>query len=470
MTMVQYFKSIPMCLAAAAVLAVMPIPEGTQLSSAAIAQEQPAKKKQKTRKVQAIPLNFQKKLEKIQETLQPEEMSEADLKATHAQRLARAEELLDDALEGRGVNDYARSIVYQYKAQVAFEKEDTMGAIRAFEKVLEFKESIPVAQEHGIMFNLSQLYFQVEDLAKSIDYVVRWERAVSAVDPALIGVNQKVFIAQLYYSNSEYAKSIDYIENAIAAAELVDTVEVKENWYSLMLSAHYELGNFPAVRDTLVTLILNWPTPRYWIQLASVYQELNQEETFYSLLEAAYKQGFLDEREAQIINVAQIQMSRSAPIKCAWIVKRALEEELIENIAKNQKLLGQCYMQASDFRKALAPLSLAAAEDSDGDLWLQIGQVQMQLDQYGEAEKSFTKMTNAFEDDTKNAKRNASKLLAGVMMRGQALTELKRFDDAKNAFRKASRLAKTERDRRAVASLRKYMNGEEAREKLLTGG
>lgn len=467
--MVQYFKSIPMYLAAAAVLAVMPIPEGAQLSSAAIAQEEP-KKKQKTRKVQAIPLAFQKKLEEIQETLQPEEMSEADLEATKTQRLAKAEELLDEALEGRGVNDYARSIVYQYKAQVAFEREDTQGAIDAFETVLQYKDSIPVAQEHGIMFNLSQLNFQLEKIDEAIDYAVRWEKEVSEVDPALIGVNQKVFIAQLYYSNSEYAKSITYIENAIADAELVDTVEVKENWYSLMLSAHYELGNFPAVRDTLVTLILNWPTPRYWIQLASVYQELNQEETFFSLLEAAYKQGFLDDRSAQIINVAQIQMSRRAPIKCAWIIKRALEEELVENNAQNQKLLGQCYMQASDYRRALEPLSKAAAEDSDGDLWLQIGQVQMQLDRYDDAEKSFTKMIKTFEEDTKNIKKNESKLLAGIMMRGQALTELKRFKDAKDAFRKASRLAKTDRDRSAVASWRNYMNGEEAREKLLTGG
>ncbi len=466
--MVQYFKSIPMALAAAAVLAVMPVPEGTQLSATATAQEAP-KKKQKTRKVESIPHSFQKKLEKIQLTLSPEEMTEADLEATKSERLARAEELMTDALGSRGLNDYARSIVWQYRAQVAFEKEDTMGAINAFERVLDFKDSIPVAQEHGIMFNLSQLYYQVEQLDKAIDYVTRWEKAVSEVDPALIGITQKVFISQLYYTNEDFPNSLKYIDVAISDAQLVDTAEVKENWYGLKLSAHYELGDFPAVRDTLVTLILNWPTPRYWLQLASVYQELDDEETFFSLMEAAYKQGFLDDRDAQIINVAQIQMSRDAPIKCAWIVDRALKENLVEDDADSQRLLGQCYLAASEFRKALDPLSKAAAENSDGDLWLQIGQVQMQIDRYDDAEKSFAKMATAFEDDTENAKKNASKLLAGVMMRGQALTELKRFKDAKDAFRKASRLAKTEKDRRQVASWRKYMNGEEAREKLLTG-
>lgn len=468
MIMVQYFKSLPMALAAVAVLAVMPVPEGSQLSATATAQEAP-KKKQKTRKVESIPHSFQKKLEKIQLTLSPEEMTDEELEATRSERLVKAEEMMTDALNGRGLNDYSRSIIWQYRAQVAYEREDMPAAINAFERVLDYKDSIPVAQEHGIMFNLAQLYYQVENVKKAIDYAIRWEKAVSAVDPALIGVTQKVFIAQLYYTNENYSDSLRYIDTAISDAQLVDTVEVKENWYGLKLSAHYELGDFPAVRDTLVTLILNWPTPRYWLQLASVYQELNDDETFYSLMEAAYKQGFLDDKDAQIINVAQIQMSRDAPIKCAWIVDRALKENLIENDADNQRLLGQCFLAAAEYRKALDPLSKAATQSSDGDLWLQIGQVQMQIDRYGDAEESFAKMATAFEDDTKNAKKNASKLLAGVMMRGQALTELKRFKDAKDAFRKASRLAKTEKDRRQVASWRKYMNGEEAREKLLTG-
>ncbi len=469
MTMVKFVKSIPMALAAAAILAVTPVPEGANLTSVAFAQDEAPKKKQKTRKVQAIPLAFQKKLEKIQETLQPEEMSEADLEATKTQRLARAIELLDDALEGRGVNDYARSIVYQYKAQVAFERDDTRGAIEAFETVLQFKESIPVAQEHGIMYNLAQLYYSVEELDKAIDYAQRWEAAVSEVDPALIGVTQKIFIGQLYYMKEDYGRTLEYIDAAIADAEAVDTIEVKENWYGLKLSAHYERSEFPQVRDTLITMIVNWPAPNYWVQLASVYQEMGEDESFYSLMEAAYKQGFLDEKPAQLVNVAQIQISRDAPIKCAWILNRALNEKLIEDTAENQKLLGQCYMAASDYRRALDPLSAAAEKDSDGDLWLQIGQVQMQVDRYEDAEKSFTKMQKAFEDDEENADKNAAKLLAGVMMHGQVLTELKRFDDAKRMFSKASRLSKTSRDRGAVASWRKYLAAEEAREQMLTG-
>lgn len=450
--MVKFIRSIPMALAAAAILAVTPVPEGSPLSAVAAAQDAP-KKKQKTRKVPAMSLEVHKQVQKAQEA-----MDLSDIPA--------AEEFLEKAYNKRNINDYEKAVVWQMRAMIAFEKENTRDTIKAYEMILTFRESIPEALELQIMFGLGQLYFSEENYEKALEFVQRWERAV---DPTLIGVSQLTFIGQLHYQLTNFQNALDYMYRAIAQAESIDTIEVKENWYNLALSAHWELNQYDKVRDVLEILLIRWPNPTYWTQLAGIYQELGEEETSFSLTEAAYKQGFLDEKPQQLINVAQIQLAREAPIKCAWIMKRALEESLVEDDADNQRLLGQCYLAASEYRKALAPLSVAAAEESDGDLWLQIGQVQMQVDRLADAEESFTKMQTAFEDDEENRSRNAAKLLAGVMMHGQVLTELKRFDEAKRAFSKASRLAKSQRDRRQVAQWRSYLNAEEAREQMLTG-
>ena len=452
MSMVKFIRSIPMALAAAAVLAVAPAPEGSVFSSAATAQEQP-RKQQKTRKVPAMSLEVHKQVQKAQEA-----MDIGDIPA--------AEGFLEKAYGKRGINDYEKAVVWQMRAMIAFEKEDTPSTIRAYEQILTFRESIPVALEHQIIYGLAQLYFSEENYQKSLQYVKDWQ---SKVDPTLIGVSNLTFISQLYYQLSDFENSLNYIYQAIAQAEQVDTIEVKENWYNLALSAHWELSQYTKVRDVLEVLLISWPNPTYWTQLAGIYQELGEEETSFSLTEAAYRQGFLDDKPQQLVNVAQIQIAREAPIKCAWILDRALNDSLVENTAENQRTLGQCFLAASEYRKALDPLSMAAAEESDGDLWLQIGQVQMQVDRYDDAEKSFVKMQEAFEDDTENREKNAAKLLAGVMMHGQVLTELKRFDEAKRAFAKASRLAKSSKDRRAVANWRNYLNAEEAREQMLTG-
>ncbi|MCK0069123.1 tetratricopeptide repeat protein [Kordiimonas laminariae] len=467
MSIKNTLKSLSVVAVAAVAFATVPMPQGTPFAETAFAQEQAAKKPRKTRKVQAIPLPFQKKLEKISEVLNPEEMSDAEKQATQTERLARASQLLDDAYNSRGVNDYAKSIVWQYRAQIAFDREDTPGAINAFENVLKFKESIPVAQEHGIMYNLAQLYYSIENYDRALQYLKDWEREVSAVDPALVGVNQLVFISQVYYTLNEFNTAITYIDRAITDAEKVDTIEVKENWYGLRLACLWELKDYKRAQDTLITLIVNWPDPSYWNQLAATYQELGNETASWSILEAAYKQGFLDDKPAQIRNVAQIQIARDAPIKCAWIIEDALKEEQLERDAENLRTLGQCYMQAAEFDKAIAPLTAAAKSENDGDLWFQIGQVQLASDDLTDAVTSFDKANSEFTS-SKDSKA-AGKRFSTVMMKAQALIELKRFKEAKTAFAEASKIAKTSRQRRQISQWRGYLKAEEAREATLKG-
>lgn len=452
MTMIKTMKSLPMTVAAAALLAALPLPEGTPLvgAKAAFAQEQ-QKSQAKTRKVPAMSIAFHKQVQKAQEA-----MDVGDL--------ASAKEILIDALERRKINDYERATVWQFRAMVAFEEEDTQGTINAYEKILSYRDSIPEALEMQIMYGLGQLYFSDEQYEKSLRYIQEWE---SRIDPTLISVNHLVFIAQLHYTRSDFPKSLEYITRAINTANTLDTVEVKENWYGLALSAHWEMNQYDKVRDVLETLLINWPKPLYWIQLAGVYQELNEEQTSYSLTEAAYKQGFLDDKPAQLVQVAQIQIARDAPIKCAWVLEKALKENRIEDNAKNKRTLGQCYMQAGEFAKSIKPLSEAATEEADADLWFQIGQVEMQLDNLKGAITALDKAIVEFSKDKDD--KATDKRFSAVMMKGQALTELKRFEDAKQAFTTASRISNKDKDRKVIRQWRAYLKGEEAREEMLTG-
>ena len=453
MTMFKTMKSLPMTVAAAAMLAALPLPEGTPFvgAEAAFAQQQQAKKPAKTRKVPAMSIAFHKQVQKAQEA-----MDIGDLTS--------AKKILEEALEKRKINDYERATVWQFRAMVAFEEEDTQGTIHAYERILSYKDSIPEALEMQIMYGLGQLYFSDENYDNALKYIQMWEARIA---PDLISVNHLVFIAQLHYTRSDFPKSLDYITRAIDTGNSLDTVEVKENWYGLALSANWEMNKYDKVRDVLEILLINWPKPIYWIQLAGVYQELNQEETSYSLTEAAYKQGFLDDKETQLVQVAQIQIARDAPIKCAWVLEKAIKEKRIEQTAKNMRTLGQCYMQASEYAKSIQPLTEAATQEADADLWFQIGQVEMQLDNLKGA---ITALDKAIVELAKDKGQKATdKRFSAIMMRGQALTELKRFKEAKAAFDTANRLTKKSKDKRVVRQWRAYLKGEEAREEMLTG-
>ncbi|NVJ97945.1 MAG: hypothetical protein HWE25_07330 [Alphaproteobacteria bacterium] len=453
MSMIKTIKSLPMAVAAAAILAAVPMPEGTPLfgEQAAFAQAEQQKSQAKTRKVPAMTLDAHKQIQKAQEAM--------DLKA-----YGEAKEILADLLERKRLNDYERAVAWQLRAMIAYEEDDTNETIRAYERILSYADSIPEALELSIIYGLAQLYYTEERFDDALRYVNMWE---DRVDPTLVSVSHLSFISNLHYVRNDFPKALEYIYRAIDTAKSLDTVEVKEGWYGLALSAHWELGQFEKVRDVLEILLINWPKPRYWTQLAGIYQELGQEQTSYSLTEAAYKQGFLDDNEQQLVNVAQIQLARSAPIKCAWILEKAFKEDRVERTAQNEKTLGQCYMMAYEYEKALAPLAKAASGDKDGDLWFQIGQVQMQLGHYKDAIESFDSVKTAFKNDKSDKAKE--RILSATMQSGQALTELKRFKEARDAFKSAKRLATDRKDKRMVGQWEDYLRAEEEREKMLKG-
>ncbi|WP_262691977.1 tetratricopeptide repeat protein [Kordiimonas aestuarii] len=451
MDMIKTIKSLPMAVAAAAILAALPLPEGVSLSGKAFAQEeeQSYAERAKTRKVPAMSLDIHKKIQKAQEAMDLKEYTEA-------------KEILNETLESKRINDYEKAVAWQLKAMISYEEDDTAATIRAYEEILSYSESIPVGLELNILYGLAQLYYSEENYDKALEYIKIWEPRAEVVS-----VNHLVFIAQVYYTLTDFDSALDYIYRAISDAQAVDTVEVKEQWYGMALSAHWELGQYTKVRDVLEILLINWPKPQYWIQLAGVYQELGDEKTSYSLTEAAYKQGFLDDKPVQLVNVAQIQLARGAPIKCAWVLEKAFKEDRIEKTAQNYKTLGQCYLMATEYEKALKPLSVAAKSEADGDLWFQIGQVQMQLTHYKDAVNSFDNVVDAFKG-TKDTK-DKGKTLTAVMQKGQALTELKQFKEAHDAFDAARKMATDQKDRRMITQWRNYLKAEEAREEMLKG-
>lgn len=448
--MKSLLKTLSLSVAAGAIAFSAPL---TGLSDTSVfAQEQAAPKPAKTRKVPAMTLAAHKEIQKAQELMSPED-------ETVAPDLAGANRVLDELLGKGKINDYEKAVAWQVKAMIAFEQDDTPSSIRAFEQILRYRESIPEALEVNILFSLSQLHYSTENYDKALSYAKEWEPRA-----AVISVNQLVYIAQLYYVRSEFKPALDYVYRAIGEAETLDTVEVKENWYGIALSAHWELNEYEKVRDVLELLIVRWPSPQYWMQLAGIYGELGRETDSYSVTEAAYQQGFLDDKPAQLVNVAQILIARDAPIKAAKVVERAYAQDLIEREAKNDRLLGQAYLRSAELEKAIEPLSRAAAGLEDGDMWFQVGQIQNQLEDYAGAVKSFE---NALKLLEKDEKKNHARILAAHVSSGTALIELKDFPKATAAMQRARKTAKTRRERSQVDNWTKYLAAEREREKIL---
>ena len=355
------------------------------------------------------------------------------------------------------LNGYDSAIMWQYIGIIRYEMNDLNGTIEAYEKFLSHKDDVNDATVSQMTYGLGQLYFargmdkegaaQKQDVRKSLSLLKKWE-----YESTVISVSQYFFISQVYYSLEDYKTTLKYIDTVIKEATLAN-LEMRESWYRTRLSAYFELGNYPMMKKTLITLVGNWPKPAYWWQLSSTYNELNDEASFFAVTEMIYQSGYFD-KPAHYTMMAQIFMAQDLPIKAAWILEFAFKEKILEADKDNLKIIGQAYLMAQEYKKAISPLSRVASLEKDYQLWMQVGQVQQALDDMKGAAKAFDNSLSIIP------KKEAKDDFALQVLKGNVLTEMRKYSDAKKAFAAADKLAKTKDQRKQMKRWHNYWNAE----------
>lgn len=355
------------------------------------------------------------------------------------------------------LNGYDSAIMWQYIGIIRYEMDDLNGTIEAYQKFLTHQEDVHDGLVLQMKYSLGQLYFargmdkdgaaQKQDILKSLDLLKKWESESTS-----ISVSQYYFISQVYYILGDYKTVLKYIDTVLKEATLAN-LEMRESWYKTRLSAYFELGNYPMMKKTLITLVANWPKPAYWWQLSSTYNELNDEASFFAVTEMIYQSGYFD-KPTHYTMMAQIFMAQDVPIKAAWILEFALKEKIIESDKDNLKLIGQAYLMSQEYKKAISPLSKVAAIAKDYQLWMQVGQVQQALNNMKGAAKAFS---NSLAIIPKKEQKDAFAL---QVLKGNVLTEMRKYPDAKKAFAAADKLAKTKAQRKQMIRWHRYWNSE----------
>lgn len=355
------------------------------------------------------------------------------------------------------LNGYDSAIMWQYIGMIRYELEDLNGTIDAYEKFLSHKDDVHDGLVLQMQYGLGQLYFsramdkdgaaQKRDLQISLKMIKQWES-----EATIIGVSHYFFISQLYYVLEDFPMVLKYIDIVIKEAELAN-LEMKETWFRTRLSVFYELQDYPSMKNTLITLIVNWPSPTYWWQLSSTYNELNDEAAFFASTEVIYQSGYFD-KPNQYTMMAQIFLAQEVPIKAAWILEFALKEKILERDEATLKLLGQSYLMSQEYKKAIAPLSRVATLSKDYQLWMQVGQVQQALDNMKGAAEAFDKSLAIVPKKERKDK------FALQVLKGNVLTEMRKYSAARKAFNAADKTANTKAERTQMIRWHKYWNAE----------
>ena len=433
-----FIKPVKMLtLTALASCVILTTPVGTALlgSTDVMAQEsQSSVPERKKRRVPTMRLNVHKRFEK----------------ANAAKDLGNWDEtweIMTSIDEMRNKNSYEVAMMHYYYGAFYYEAEEVDKAISSYEMILE-QENLPIQFEDSIRFSISQLYFSVGNYDKSLSILKEWFKYQTSPN-----AGKYLFLGQVYYQLEQYENALQPILKTIEMTE-ASGGEVRENWYQLLRTMYYELKDMPKVRDTLEFLVVTWPKPSYWLQLGSIYSELQEEALQLAVMEVAYKQGYLT-KDNHYINMAQLYLYNDVPWKAAEVMRVGFDKKILEGTKDNFDLYSQALVASKEFGKAVTPLQKAADLSEDGQLYIRLAQVYIDLDDFDNviiaSEKGIEK------GDLKRA--DQAQLVLGMAYYNNDL-----LTDAQGAFRNAR---KDKRSRKTSDSWLGFLSKEKNRRKQL---
>ena len=418
-------------------LAIAPV-SGTNLSglgvSKALAQEKKAPPKRKTRRARTLNQTLARRLGEVAAMIEEEK--------NYAGALIELDKLM-----GRRNNSYEVGMIHYYRGYVFSDQGDYKNALVAYSALLGI-EDLPTNFEDQIRFLLAQLNFAEGHYRKSLQLLDEWIKYQET--PSIQAYKVK---GQAHYALEEYRQALAPLETAIRLVQEAGQT-VRENTWGLVKSIYREIGNLAKVREILELLILEYPPKAaYWLEVAYVYGELGIEDKELAAIEVAYVQGFL-EKENHIVGLAQRYMNAEAPIKASWVMSKGIDDGNIEKAEKTFDVYSQSLVQAREYKDAEDPLEKAAKLSDEGDLYLRLGSV------YGERD-NWSGAISAFRNSLRKGVKRTDR---AQMQLGRAYYNADRLADARKAFSEAR---KDSRSRKDAANWIKYLNSEIARRKRL---
>ena len=371
--------------------------------------------KTKTKEAQAVSKEVYERIQKAQEMVDEKNYNGA-LK------------LLNNLYNPDKLTEYEQANVLNYLGFVYYNKDDINNAIRTYERMLAIPTLEPQMAKQTT-FTMAQLLTMQEQYAKALTTIDKW--FLLEPNPA---PEPFILKAQILYNLNRYQSMVEPIENAMRIARERDK-PVKEDWYGLLNFAYFQQENYRKVRDIQKILIQNWPKARYWKSLAGAFTELGEDEKLIYAYDAAHTQGML-EKEAEFVTMAQLYLQAEVPYKAGKLLEEKMSAGVVSKNEKNYRLLSQAWMLSMEDEKAIPALQQAAQRSSDGDLDLRLANAYLNLGNYSECVKS---ANNAAR---KGGLKNPDNMQISL---GMCLYNLKKYSDAKAAFRQAAKVPRSKR-------------------------
>jgi len=319
---------------------------------------------------------------------------------------------------------YEKALALRSLSSVYALENNYVQAAKSLEQCLA-THALPENQQQQALLNLGQLYMATEHYQKAVNILQPWVQK----NPSNADQQVSVLLANAYTQLKQYRKALPYIEQAIKQSK-----KPQESWFQLNLALHYELENYSAAVDILKKLITNYPDKKaYWLQLATVHQQLNQFAQALTIQDLAYKKGYL-QTESEILQLFNLYLYNKQPYQAANVLSKELNSQRVKKNSAHWELLASAWTNAREYKQAIAALEKASDLNDKGELYLQLARIHAEQELWQDAISAINKAL----------KKGDLKQPGGAyILLGMSLYETEQLSAAKAAFRKASLYKKT---------------------------
>jgi len=364
-----------------------------------------------------------------------------------AKDYATAERLTIELRQKKGLSPYELAQIWNISGYSYYLQERYDDAIRAYDQVMAQPE-LPEALVLSTLKTKAQLQFTQED----------YEGALATVRQLMTNISEPsadvyMLEGQALFQLARYEEALVPIKTGIDMYRQQGQVP-KENWLLLLRVIYFEQKDYESMIEVVKELIVYYPKDTYVLTLAGIYSELGDTKKQLALTEVLYERGMLT-TNSHITNLANLYLLHGLPYKAAVVLEKEMNENIVEANERNLRLLSQAWYQAREDKKAIPPLQQAAKLSKEGDLYIRLGQANINLENWSEAASAIQeglKLGGLKRPDTAN------------IMLGMALFNQKRLEQARRAFEKA---ANDNRSKRAATQWIAYVDSEIKRRELM---
>lgn len=369
----------------------------------------------KTKQAQAVSKEVYERIQKAQEMVEEKQYQQA-LK------------LLNNLYNPDKLTEYEQSNVLNYIGYVYYNIDDINNAIRTYERLLTIPTLEPQMAKQTT-YTMAQLLTMQENYSKALTVLNSWFTLEPNPAPEPF-----ILKAQLVYNLDRFKEMIPPIESAMRIANERGK-PVKEDWWNLLNFAYFQEEDYRKVRDIQKTLLQSWPKARYWKSLAGAFTELGEDEKLIYAYDAAHTQGMLV-KDTEFVTMAQLYLQAEVPYKAATLLQEKMNAGTVPKSEKNYRLLAQAWMLSMEDQKAIPALQAAAKLADNGELDQRLANAFLNVGQYGDCASSASTAIR------KGGLKNPDNIQISL---GMCLYNLRRYADAKAAFRTAAKVPRSQR-------------------------